>query len=195
MKNTNKKLSFPKITLSILTFGFLAQADLVMAQTEGVYTKTKLSYEVDGMDVWELPAPRTEVDVQEAVSAFKNRCAEAVPAFYYKKIDDLRLSQDDFKITTESYKFFIRGYGDSHRCRMTAEIKKRDYSFVNKKTPSYYNTKDISAYDQCKNFRDGLDARALEMNLFDRIIQLGWGKINGKPAVVSCFVTYTTIKF
>lgn len=195
MKNTNKKLSFSQITLSILTLGFLAQAGLVEAQTEGVYTKTKLSYEVDGMDVWELPVPRTEADVAQAVTAFKDRCAKDVPAFYHKRIDNLRLAQEDFKITTESYKFFFRGYGDSHRCRMTAEIKKRDYSFVNKKTPTYYNTKDISAYDQCKNFRDGLDARAMETNLFDRIIKIGWGKINGKPAIVSCFVTYTNIKF
>lgn len=199
MKNTLKntlKNTFTKVTLSILSFGIIAQVNFAQAQQgKDTYTSFKMSYEVDGMDVWELPEPRTAESVAEAITTFKERCSAAVPAFYQNRVSELGLNQEDFKITTNSYNFFIRGYGDSHRCRMTTEIKNKDFSFVHKKTSQYYNTREISAYEQCRSFRDGLDARANEINLFDRIIQIAWGKINGKPAIVGCFVNYTTIKF
>lgn len=193
MKKTLKN-TITKVTLSTLALGIFMQVNLANAQGKDIHSNYKMSYEVDGMDVWELPQPRTQESVSQAIAFFKERCATKVPEFYTDRIDQLGLDQSNFKITTESYNFFIRGYGDSHRCRMTAEIKNKDFSFVHKKTPTYFNTKDVPAYEQCKAFRDDLDVRANEINLFDRIIQIAWGKINGKPAIVGCFVEYTTIK-
>jgi hypothetical protein len=147
------------------------------------------------MDVWELPAPQTEVQINEAISNFKARCATAVPAVYVKRIEALGLDLNDFDIVTTSSNAFYRGYGDSHRCRMTAQIKKRDfYSFKTINTNEYYDIKDgPTAVEQCTAFRNDLDARAEDINLFDRIIKLVWEIRSGKPVVGSCYVTYTTI--
>jgi hypothetical protein len=188
MKNT--KLLPLVVLLTLFVFGSFAQA-----QTNETYTRVKLSYEVDGMDVWELPAPQTETQVSEAIANFKARCATAVPAVYTKRIEALGLDLNDFEIVTTSSNAFYRGYGDSHRCRMTAQIKKRDfYSFKTTETKEYFDIKNgPTAVEQCTAFRNDLDARAEDINLFDRIIKLVWEIRAGKPVVGSCYVTYTTI--
>lgn len=189
MKNTIK-LSF---TLCAL---LLTLATTAFAQSNNdIYTFVKLSYEVDGMDVWELPEPRTQEQVSHTIKTFKDRCAVEVPKIYYARIAALGLNADDFDVVTSSYKFYYRGYGDSHRCRMTAQIKKRDfYSFKTTKTDYYTDTNTTPAFERCKEIRDDLDLRASEINLFDRIIQIEWGRRNGAPAILGCFVTYTTIQ-
>ena len=48
-------------------------------------------YDKANFSQWKLSAPQTEVQINEAISNFKVRCATAVPAVYVKRIEALGL--------------------------------------------------------------------------------------------------------
>jgi hypothetical protein len=183
-----------------------------------VHASSSLSYEVDGLDLWELPRGQ---NVDQAIRDFTARCSTIPASRILPRIAALGIDPSQFDIATQVSSYRIRGYGTSYRCAL--DIKALNgtryvFSAWQLSNPFYDLYDDStgvlvkSALDQCKEEGARIDARATEINLFDRYILVEWVRNNEpghdtpndtptlpsrhrKPSIQRCFVRWVSLSF
>lgn len=188
----------------VSTFGIHGITHALPIQPDYDYSQTtRMGYEADGLDEWDLPE-NTSWD--DALASFTTKCFTEIPARIQDRFQQTELRTEDFNFTSSIKKYFIRGWGKSYRCVIDVTVKdSQKYHFTRWLSSEFYypyfdqNTgKVVTAVDQCKKETARLDSIVEEMKLFDRHSLLYWADgtdpVTGKPMTVeTCHVVYIKV--
>lgn len=186
-------------TIFLVTFILQTAFSLSSFAQNSFYSEKRISYEADGLDLWELPR---NADIQAAMNAFDEKCKTEIPARVQTRMKIISLDQSQLTITTTPHRIFARGYGNSLRCLLEVKINANsNYTFDHPaRSEVFYDILNsrgevtTSSQDQCKTFISQLEKNAASTGLFDRHALVEWAHTRNGTQIETCVVTYVNMK-